>query len=177
MIKNILITGKPGSGKSTLIQKLTDHFNNKKIAGIATPEIRRKNKRYGFKIIDIFSGHEEIMASVDIKSNHRVSKYQVAVEAVDKILEKLHSNLNEAEIIMIDEIGKMELYSKKFKDMIKTILDSEKPVIATIQLSKNPFIKNIKSREDSKVYFLEKDQFEKTLRSIADKMRSLLSSS
>jgi nucleoside-triphosphatase len=73
------------------------------------------------------------MASVDIKSGHKVSKYQVDAEAVDRILDKLHSNLTDAKIIMIDEISKMELYSQKFKDMIKKIMDSNKPFIYFIQ--------------------------------------------
>jgi nucleoside-triphosphatase len=110
------------------------------------------------------------MASVDINSNKRVSKYQVDVDAIDRILNKLEDGLNEADIIFVDEIGKMELYSQRFKDTIEGILDSNKTVIATIQLSENPFIKNIMKREDSKVCFLERDNQIKVLKSIKNEV-------
>ena len=170
MAKNILITGRPGSGKSTLIQILIDHFKDRKISGIVTPEIRKQNKRYGFKIIDIATGEEAIMASVDINSNKRVSKYQVDVDAIDRILNKLEDGLNEADIIFMDEIGKMELYSQRFKNTVKEILNSNKTVIATIQLSENQFIKNIMKRRDCKTYFLERDDQNKVLKSIKNEV-------
>lgn len=170
MVKNILITGRPGSGKSTLIQILIDNFKDRKISGIVTPEIRKQNKRYGFKIINIATGEEEIMASVDINSGKRVSKYQVDVDAIDRFLKKLEDGLNEADIIFVDEIGKMELYSQRFKDTVERILDSNKTVIATIQLSQNPFIKNIMSRRDCKTYFLERDNQIKVLKSIKNEV-------
>ena len=170
MAKNILITGRPGSGKSTLIQILIDHFKDRKISGIVTPEIRKQNKRYGFKIIDIASGEEAIMASVDVKSSKRVSKYQVDVDAIDRILNKLEDGLNEADIIFVDEIGKMELYSQRFKETVEGILDSNKTVISTIQLSKNPFIKNIMKRGDCRVYFLDRDNQKEVLKSIKNEV-------
>jgi len=141
MIKNILITGKPGCGKSTLIQKLSDQFKNRRISGIITPEIRRGNQRYGFKIIDLLSQKEEIMASVDIQSEKRVSKYYVDVQVVDKIMNEFIGSYEQADIFMVDEIGKMELYSEKFK----------------------AFIEKIKKRADSKVFYLEKRNWERVL--------------
>jgi len=166
MIKNILITGKPGCGKSTLILKLSDQFKNRRISGIITPEIRRGNQRYGFKIVDLLSQKEGIMASVDIQSEKRVSKYYVDVQVVDKIMNEFMGSYEQADIFMVDEIGKMELYSEKFKEVIQQILDSNKPVIATIPLSKDPFIEKIKKRKDSKVFYLEKRDWERVLSEI-----------
>jgi len=110
------------------------------------------------------------MASVDINSGKRVSKYQVDVHAIDRILNKLKSDLDKSEIILIDEIGKMELYSQRFKDVIHGILDSDKTVIATIQLSENPFIKHIMKRGDCRVYFLERGNQKEVLESIKNKV-------
>jgi len=170
--KNILITGKPGCGKSTLLQKLRNEFKGRKISGIITPEIRKGNQRYGFKIIDLSSGKEEIMASVDIQSKIRVSKYYVDVPAVNRIMNKFFEEFEKADMFMVDEIGKMELYSEKFKQTIKKILDSEKPVIATIALSRDPFIVRTKKRDDSKVFHLEKKNWERVLNEIKILCRS-----
>lgn len=106
------------------------------------------------------------MASVDINSNKRVSKYQVDVDAIDRIVKKMKAGLEEAVIIFVDEIGKMELYSQRFKDTVEEILDSNKTVIATIQLSENLFIKKIMNRGDCKVYFLERNNQKKVLNAI-----------
>ncbi|MBD3414086.1 MAG: NTPase [Candidatus Aminicenantes bacterium] len=166
MIQNILITGKPGCGKSTLVQKLRGCFKDRIISGIITPEIKKGGKRYGFKIIDLLSEKEEILSSVDIQSPHRVSKYHVDIKAIDRIMDEFIRNSETADILMVDEIGKMELYSDKFKQVIQRVLDSEKPVIATITLSQNPFIDTIKNRSDSKVLYLEKGNQESILNKI-----------
>lgn len=157
MAHNFLITGKPGTGKSTLIRKLMDRYSDRNISGIVTPDIRKDHKRYGFKIIDIASGHEEILASVDIKSGEKVSKYGVDVKAVDRIMDKVMESFRDADIFMVDEIGKMELFSEKFKRAVIKILESDKPVIATVHQSKNAFSEKIKKRRDAEIFILRRE--------------------
>ena len=86
---NIFITGNPRCGKSTLIQKVLDHISDKNVSGIITPEIRVNEVRQGFKIIDLASKKEEILASVNIKRGPGVSRYRVNVEGIDNIMDKL----------------------------------------------------------------------------------------
>ena len=156
--KIILITGLPGCGKSTLINELIKKLKNKKIKGILTPEIRKDNYRYGFKIIDFSSKKEEILASVDIKSKFRVSKYGINVIGIDRIVDKFLENFEKAEIIILDEIGKMEFFSEKFKKMLDKVFNSDKIIIATIG-------KNLlnKYKNKGKVFYLEKGNFNEVL--------------
>lgn len=124
---NIFITGKPGSGKTRLIRELIEEAkrNNKKVAGIFSPEIRENNTRIGFEIIDLASGKKEIMAHVKF-SPPRVSKYGVSIENIEKIVQEFEHSFNEAEYIFLDELGPMELKSKKFRALIEKIISSEK---------------------------------------------------
>src|SRR5215510_13063001 len=103
----ILITGSPGSGKSTLMAKLIKDVHARRIAGLSTPEIRRSGNRTGFKMIDLASGQEEILASTS-GSGPKVGKYHVNVDGVDRIVEQIQASLDTADFIFIDEIGKME---------------------------------------------------------------------
>ncbi|MFQ5914064.1 MAG: NTPase [Nitrospinota bacterium] len=128
---NILLTGMPGCGKSTLVQALIQALKAKKIAGIITPEIRDKTRR-GFKIIDLASGREEILASVDIRSGPRVGKYGVNVAGVDHIVDLFRQSSEIADYIFLDEIGKMELFSRKFKETSDEVLNSNKLVVAVV---------------------------------------------
>lgn len=129
----IFLTGAPGCGKSTVIAKVLKELKRKKLktAGILTPEIR-KDSRKGFEIVDIASGHREVMAAVDIKSKFKVSKYGVDVPAIDRVLEKFEESFKAADIIVLDEIGKMEYCSEKFKQLLQKILKSKKPLLATL---------------------------------------------
>src|SRR5262245_17968257 len=104
----ILVTGNPGSGKSTLIARLIEGVQPKRIAGLNTPELRRRGVRFGFKMIDLASGEEEMLASIS-GEGPAVGKYQVNVPGVDKIVGRIESSLDTADFIFIDEIGKMEL--------------------------------------------------------------------
>lgn len=85
---NIFITGNPGCGKSTLIQKFLEEIADKKVSGIITPEIRVNGVRQGFKIIDLASGKEEILASVHMERGPGVSRYKVNIEGIEKIMDK-----------------------------------------------------------------------------------------
>jgi len=139
----IFLTGRPGCGKSTIVQKVIKELNRKKvkIAGILTPEIR-KNSREGFEIVDIASGHKRVMAAVGIKSKYKVSKYGVDVSAIDEVLDKFERSLKTSDIIIIDEIGKMEYCSEKFKRLLQKILKSRKPLLATVGKQFAPRFKN-----------------------------------
>jgi nucleoside-triphosphatase len=130
----ILITGNPGSGKSTLMARLIEDIGEGQIAGLSTPEIRRRNIRVGFKMIDLATGEDEILASTSGKGPS-VGKYHVDVEAIDRIVAKIETSLPPARIIFIDEIGKMELFSKRFKEFVDRVFSLGKPVIAVVHRS------------------------------------------
>ena len=152
---NIFITGNPGCGKSTLIQKFLEEISDKKVSGIITPEIRVNRARQGFKIIDLASGNEEILASVNIERGPGVSRYRVNVEGIEKIMDKFLESFKDSEYVVIDEIGMMEYFSKKFKETIRMVLGSDKNVIAT--LSKR-FVKEFKNK--GQIYYLTRDNFD-----------------
>lgn len=151
MSKKIFITGKPKTGKSTLIKEIIEKFKVLK-AGVITPEIIEKGIRTGFKIIELSTGVEGIMAHIN-SAGPKVGKYYVNVPEIDKICSIAVENFESAEILIIDEIGKMEVYSKKFLEMLQLFLNSEKPLIATLHLNYVRKFKNFK------VFYLEKGNY------------------
>ena len=152
---NIFITGNPRCGKSTLIQRLLDEISDKNVSGFITPEIRVNGVRQGFKIIDLASKEEEILASLNIKRGPSVSRYRVNVEGIDAIMDKFLESYESSEYVIIDEIGMMEFYSKKFRETISMVLDSDKIVVATLS---RRFVKDYKNKGE--IYTLTRENFE-----------------
>ncbi|MFX0021402.1 MAG: NTPase [Candidatus Hermodarchaeota archaeon] len=147
MNQKILITGPPRCGKSTLVSKLIKYYTFEKnyiIYGFLTPEVREGGNRIGFDIVDIFSGDISQLARVgSFNSKHHVGKYSVFVENLNEFIkQKLDLEVKTPDLIIIDEIGKMELFSTKFQDVIKMVFISDLPVIATIGLRLNHPLKN-----------------------------------
>lgn len=134
MSLSILLTGKPGSGKSTLLLSVIERLKDRKIAGIITPEIRVGGSRHGFRIIDLCSKEERILSSTTGKGP-RVGKYYVNVANIDAIVGKFQQSADSAEIIVIDEIGKMELFSEKFKHAVDKAFSSDKKILAVVHRS------------------------------------------
>ena len=163
---NIFITGNPRCGKSTLIQRILDEISDRKISGFITPEIRVNNIRQGFKIIDLASKQEEILASINIKQGPGVSKYRVNVKGVDTIMDKFLKSYENSEYVIIDEIGMMEFYSQKFRDTIKLVLDSDKRVTAT--LSKKLLERY---RDKGLIYFLTKENFDSVYNKVLSQIK------
>lgn len=133
---NIFITGTPGAGKSSLISELIEYAKQQGMhyCGILTPEIRKNNIRVGFKIIALPKMREEILASVDY-AKPKVSKYGVNVLAIERIIDIVEEDFKDAELVFIDEIGKMEMLSERFKEFLSKALGSDKKVIATLNLA------------------------------------------
>jgi len=163
---NIFITGNPRCGKSTLIQKVLNDISDKKISGIITPEIRVNGERQGFKIIDLASGKEEVLASVNIKRGPGVSRYRVNVEGIDTIMDKFLESYENSECVIIDEIGMMEFYSRKFRETIRKVIGSDKTVLAT--LSKR-FEKEY--RDQGQIYFLTRENFDEIHNKVLSQIR------
>lgn len=151
---NILIQAPPRTGKSTLIDRICSILNEKgyKVGGIVTPEIKEKNRRVGFWVVDLYTGKKEILAHINIKSMFKVSKYGVDINAFDGLaLTAINSAIEKCDLIVIDEIGKMELFSEKFQKVVGKGLNSSKPVVGTMGMVNHPFVRLLKSRSDLKV--------------------------
>jgi len=148
--KNILLTGRPGVGKTTLIWKIVDELKRKgiKIGGFYTEEIRKEGSRVGFKIVSL-DGREGLLAHIDCESKVRVGKYKVNLKDIEGILVPLLEEAQkECKIIIIDEIGKMEVCSPLFRKAIFKCLDSDRIVLATLSQGRAPFFDQIRQRRD-----------------------------
>jgi nucleoside-triphosphatase len=149
--KNLLITGLPGVGKTTLIKKLSEELKHLHPAGFYTEEIREAGQRKGFELISL-DGKRGLLSHVEIRSPYRVGKYKVDIESFENFLNSISFFDPSTRLIIIDEIGKMECLSDTFKNLLKKIFDSGKLVIATIALKGSGLIGEVKERQDIKLF-------------------------
>ncbi len=127
----ILVTGEPHTGKSTLLKKLISNLPKK--VGFVTLEIPDPDSpgmRLGFKLID-HNGREAILAHVNIESDIKVSRYGVDLKTLDEFINPLFEFQTD-QLLYIDEIGQMELYSEKFKLLVEKYINSTNNFIGTI---------------------------------------------
>ncbi|MGH7902335.1 MAG: NTPase [Thermodesulfobacteriota bacterium] len=172
-IKNLLVTGIPGIGKTTLIKKLSQKLRSFEPAGFYTEEIKERNERKGFKLISL-NGSEGILSHVDLVSKYRVSRYNIDIKGFEDFLDSIRFFNPEVRIIIIDEIGKMECLSNKFVKIIGEVLESEKIVISTISMTGGPIIDGIKKRRDVRIYTISKVNRDFILSNIFNDIMTLL---
>ncbi|MGB9643435.1 MAG: nucleoside-triphosphatase [Candidatus Ratteibacteria bacterium] len=154
-----MVTGIPGCGKTTLIKEILSIIPiNKK--GFFTEEIKEKGKRAGFKIIT-FSGKEGIFAHQNFAFPFRVSKYSVSISVLeDTGVKEIEEGLKQSCLIVIDEIGKMELFSEKFRKVVMAAFESKNRVLGTVLFAPHPFCDEIKKRKDTQIFVLEKHNYQ-----------------
>ena len=153
--KNLLITGLPGVGKTTLIKKLSEALKDFHPVGFYTEEKREEEKRKGFKLISL-EGKRGLLSHKEIRSPYKVGQYNVDIKGFEEFLDSISFFNPLTRLIIIDEIGKMECLSDEFKRLLKEILDSGKWVIATIALKGSGLIAEVKGREDVQLFEINK---------------------
>ncbi|MFX0108793.1 MAG: NTPase [Candidatus Hodarchaeota archaeon] len=147
---NILLTGRPGIGKSTVIQKIVSLLGAERANGFWSGEIRENNSRVGFAI-ETISGKRGVLAHVSQASGPRVSKYLVNIEDIDRIaIPSMIDARESGKIIIIDEIAKMELFSARFAREVDQCLDTGR-VVGSIQDRRIPFLDEVRRRSDVRV--------------------------
>lgn len=167
----ILITGPPRSGKSTLITKLIKYFNEKQMSifGFLTPEVRKGNKRIGFDIEDIYTKERVKLARINkSNSDYRLGKYSVSITGLERIISNIENiKFTEKDILVIDEIGKMELFSEKFQDFVLHMFSSNLTIVATIGLTvKHPIKDHLLHIPDVKLFTLVHKNFQNLFQEI-----------
>ncbi len=165
----ILLTGLPGCGKTTAVMQIIGNLNSKKVAGFYTQEIRQDNTRKGFrwKRLDGGTRADGILAHVDIKGSFRVGKYGVDVAGFEKsVVPILDVEQSEAELFVLDEIGKMECLSEKFVAAVRRLFASDKSVVATVALKGAGLISEVKNYQSAKLFNLTRQGCDKTIAEI-----------
>ena len=147
MIRKVLLTGRPGYGKTTLIKRVVNKLG-RPAGGFYTEEIRERGQRVGFKIITL-DCKEAVFARVDFKTPERLGKYGLDLSALETIaVAALRAAVRARQLVVIDEIGPMEIRSTTFRDAVNEVLDSRAPVLATITARSFPLTDAIKKRPD-----------------------------
>ncbi|MGC8827600.1 MAG: NTPase [Anaerolineae bacterium] len=167
MPHNILLTGRPGVGKTTLILRLLEAVQ-KPASGFYTRELREQGTRLGFEAVRL-DGRRTVLAHVGMPSSWRVGKYYVQLPAFEaEILPAIELEALPAPgILVIDEIGRMECLSSRFRQAVQRALDANVPVLGTVGLQDDPFLRAVRSRPDVRLITVTPENRDRLVREIA----------
>ena len=145
----VFLTGLPGVGKSTIVKRVTERMKEggSKVGGMVSADIRSGPSRVGFEIRNLLTGEVGTLAHVDQATGPRIGKYRVNSDDLERIgAGAIFSAIYDADLVVIDEVGPMELTSARFKDAVRSALTCEKPLLGTVHRNaQDPLVRTIKS--------------------------------
>jgi len=148
--KNVLLTGNPSCGKTTVILRLVELTAGLRLSGFYTEELRERGQRVGFEAIGLSSGLRCVLAHTRSRSRIKVGRYGVEPE---RLVPLVHAELEKVDedmdAFVIDEIGKMELHCEPFVEAVRRLLDSKFLVVATVALKGGGLISEVKQQTDA----------------------------
>jgi nucleoside-triphosphatase len=174
----ILLSGNPGVGKTTVLMKTVNSLKARgiRVGGMISREVREDGARVGFEIIDLTSSRRGWLAHINQKNGPQVGRYRVNIEDLNAIgARAVYDSVENCEVIAIDEIGPMELFSEEFKDAAWKALDSGKLVIAVVHWkATDRLIKETKHREDAEIITVTLENREEIDQQITEKALEFL---
>jgi len=161
---SFFLTGRPGVGKTTVLLRIVERLKKRglKVGGLVSREVREDGSRVGFKVIDLEDGREGWLAHIRQPVGPRIGKYRVCMRDLESIgVEAILKAIREADVVVIDEVGPMELFSQSFKRAVSEALESDKIVLGTIHYRiKTSFISKIKERQDVVIFEVTRENRE-----------------
>jgi nucleoside-triphosphatase len=151
-----LLTGRPGTGKTSIIKQLAAELEGK-AGGFYTEEIRSQGGRIGFRLITL-DGKEATLAHTGFARRYCVGKYGVDIGSLEGVgVSALRRAAGQNGLVIVDEIGKMELFSTEFRRAVEDIIDSGKKVLGTVMLAPHPWADSVKGREQVELITVTRD--------------------
>ena len=156
-IPKIGITGMPSVGKTKTLLKIIEKIEKTgyRIEGMITEPIIENKKRAGFYVMDWQTKQKEVFAHLDLDVKDKIGKYGVNIGALERVgIPAIEKAINDEtiNIIIIDEIGKMEMLSEKFCEVVIDALDSDKPILVTLhKKSRSPLLQDVRRRDDIRI--------------------------
>ena len=163
MMRKILLTGRPGVGKTTLLIETIRELEGRglNVGGMISQEVRDGGMRVGFEIFDLASGRKGWLAHVAQQEGPQIGKYRVNLKDLVEIgVNAINQAASDSttSVIAIDEVGPMELCSEDFRNAVKKAVEAEKPLIGTIHYkARSTLIDDIRSRSDVKIIEITHD--------------------
>ena len=131
--------------------------------GFYTEEIRSQGVRHGFRLVTL-DGQDAVLAHINIHSPYRVSKYGVDIDSLERVgVSALRRAAEECDLVVVDEIGKMELFSDSFREVVLQLIDSGKRVLGTIMLKPHPWADAIKGKPQVNLVTVTRDNHHQVL--------------
>ncbi|XP_062375988.1 cancer-related nucleoside-triphosphatase isoform X2 [Sardina pilchardus] len=191
MIKHVFLTGPPGVGKTTLVQKVCDAMKSAEVTihGFYTEEVRAGGRRIGFDVVTV-SGERAHLSRVGNDSGasagrreYRVGQYVVDLPSFENLALPLFRQVgggsaDDRRVFVIDEIGKMELFSQAFIRAVRQTLDcSNCSILGTIPIPKGKplgLVEEVRGRADVKVFMISKENRNTILQEIVATLQQCL---
>jgi len=174
----ILLTGRPGVGKTSVLLRATEELKSRglKVGGMISREVREGGFRVGFEILDLATGRKGWLAHVEQPSGPRIGKYRVNLDDLNRVgAASIREAVRNADIVVVDEIGPMELCSPAFKRAVAEALKSSKPMLGTIhRRARDKLIEEAKSRGDAEILEVTLDNRSRLHKLIIEKVFQLL---
>jgi nucleoside-triphosphatase len=170
----IFVTGPPGIGKTSVLLRSVNGLKNRgyEIGGMISRDVREGGVRVGFEIMDFSTGQRGWLAHINQPTGPKISKYRVNLTDLEAIgVSSILDAIGNVDIIIVDEIGPMELFSSAFRDAVIQAAESDKPVLGTIHFGlRNSLVNSLKKREDAEIFEVTYENRETLHNFIIDKV-------
>ncbi len=172
----LLLTSLPGVGKTTVLRKVAERLHGRPVAGFLTDEIRSQGRRLGFRLASL-DGHSTVLSHVEIDSPYKVGRYGVDVPALEKVVEEVLARKSTADVLLIDEIGKMECLSSRFVAAMSDLLETGPPLVATVASRGGGFIAAVKRQPGAVLWQVTRENRDRLPDRVLDWLDSISPSS